>query len=562
MRIWPFVLFYFPVSTTVAQPSVRVRQPVDYVNPFIGASTNAAKAGASHGLGKTFPGAATPFGLLQVSPNTITGGDNGSGYSYEHTSIEGFAFTQLSGVGWYGDLGNFLVMPSSGPLHTSAGTAGSTEGYRSVYDKSSEKASAGYYSVLLSKYKIKAECTAAPHSGMLRFTYLKGGPSRIQVDLARRVGGTSTLQEVRVVDDHSIEGWMQCTPEGGGWGDGAGNVYYTVYFHAEFSKPLRDFGVWSAAIPDGWTRKREDVESRRYQDCVASARVIRGVREQQGKHLGFFTEFDTRPGEVVLLKTGISFVSVEGARANLSAEIADWDFDAVHRRTRDLWSHALGKMAVSGGTEEEKTVFYTALYHTLIDPRVLSDVDGRYPGGDRRIHGASSADTATAAASGRGGYTRRTVFSGWDVYRSQMPLQTIINPSVVNDMIRSLIDLGDESGKQYLERWELMNAYTGCMIGNPAVIMIADAYAKGIRDFDVAKAYRYSVNTCERFGNGDRGWSYISDPDDHSGTSYGSAPFVISNTLENGFSEWCLSRLAAALGHWDDSARYASRSLS
>lgn len=143
-----------------------------------------------------------------------------------------------------------------------------------------------------------------------------------------------------------------------------------------------------------------------------------------------------------------------------------------------------------------------------------------------------------------------------------MPLQTMINPAVVNDMIRSLIDLADESGKHYLERWELMNAYSNCMIGNPAVIMIADAWCKGIREFDRDRAFRYSVNTCERFGNRDGGWASICDPVDHSGTSYASAPFVISNTLEDAYSEWCLSRLAAALGHVEDSARYAARSQS
>src|ERR1700733_7295742 len=153
MRIWPFVLAYFPVIVTTAQRPPKVKQPVDYVNPFIGASTNAEKAGVSHGLGKTFPGAATPFGMVQVSPNTITGGDNGSGYSYEHTSIEGFAFTQMSGVGWYGDLGNFLVMPTTGKLKTSAGSLQHPEeGYRSRYAKDSEKAKAGYYSVYLTDY--------------------------------------------------------------------------------------------------------------------------------------------------------------------------------------------------------------------------------------------------------------------------------------------------------------------------------------------------------------------------------------------------------------------------
>ena len=154
-----------------------------YVNPFVGASTNTELAGASHGLGKTFPGATAPFGMVQVSPNTITGGDNGPGYSYEHTTIEGFAFTQMSGIGWYGDLGNFLVMPTIGDLHTFAGTEDKPEeGYRSRYDKSTEKASAGYYSVFLSDYKIQAEATALPHSGMLRFTFPENEHSYVVVD--------------------------------------------------------------------------------------------------------------------------------------------------------------------------------------------------------------------------------------------------------------------------------------------------------------------------------------------------------------------------------------------
>lgn len=476
-----------------------------YVNPFIGASTNVEKGENFAGLGKTFPGAATPFGLVQVSPNTITGGDNGSGYSYEHTSIEGFACTQMSGVGWYGDLGNFLVMPSSGPLKTVAGRLGhEEEGYRSGYDKSSEKASAGYYAAWLTRYDVLAELTAAPHSGMMRFTFPAGSQRRIQIDLARRVGGTSTLQYVEVADDHTIRGWMKCPPEGGGWGHGDGNANYTVFFYAQFSKPLKQYGVWSG-------------------DTVQA-----GVRKKLGTHIGFYTEFATAAGEQVLLKTGISFVSMEGAEKNLKAEIRDWNFDRVHQAARVLWDKALGKISIEGGTEEEKVIFYSALYHTLIDPRVLSDVDGTYPGGDGKPHRTDA-------------FTKHSVFSGWDVFRSQMPLQTIINPRMVNDLIASLVELADQSGKGYLERWELINAYSGCMVGNPAVVVLADAYAKGIRDYDVTKAYRYAVNTCEKFGNKD-GW----DPN-------------ISVTLENGYSEWCLSQLAAALGHDDDRNKYAAR---
>lgn len=509
------------------------QQLSSYVNPMIGASSSAAAAGIYHGLGKTFPGATTPYGMVQVSPNTITGGDNGSGYSDEHTSIEGFAFTQMSGVGWYGDMGNFLVMPSDGPLHTAAGKLDrSAPGYRSSYDKKSEKASAGYYNVLLTDYHIKAEMTAAPHSGMLRFTFPKANDSRIQIDLARRVGGTSTLQYVKVVDDHTIEGWMKCTPAGGGWGDGAGKADYTVYFYAQFSKPLKDYGVWSADIPDSWPRKREDVESGRYQERVAHAAVFKNIREKEGKHLGFFTQFATKANERVEMRAGISYVDIAGARKNLAAEINTWNFDAVHQHAVDSWNKALSKIKIAGGTYDQKVIFYTALYHTMIDPRIINDVDGRYPGGDGRIYHAD-------------GFKKRTVFSGWDVFRSQMPLQTIINPSLVNDMINSLITLAAQKHKDYLARWELLNSYSGCMFGNPAVSVITDAYAKGIRNYDVNQAYRLCVGSVERFGNGDRG--------------YTPQPNSIALTMEYAYSEWCVSQLAKWLGHPADERKYALR---
>lgn len=507
----------------------QVKTPAEYVNPFIGASTSVGDAGIYHGLGKTFPGAATPFGLVQVSPNTITGGDNGSGYSYEHTSIEGFAFTQMSGIGWNGDLGNFLVMPTAGKLKTNSGKLNTTgDGYRSGYDKSSEKASAGYYSVHLTGNNIKAELTAAPHAGMMRFTFPANKQSRIQVDLARRVGGTSSLQYVKVVDAYTIQGWMKCTPDGGGWGDGKGHADYTVYFYATFSKPLKNYGVWSAAIPDIADRHLESVVSDRYQQRIAESIVTKSTKEKTGKHLGFFTEFATKENEQVLFKAGISYTSIEGAKVNLLTEIKDWNFDAVHKRAVQLWNNALSKISVDGGTEEEKIVFYTALYHSMLDPRTMQDVNGQYVGADKKIHRSTK-------------FNKRTIFSGWDVFRSQMPLQTIINPAVVNDMINSLVEMGDESGKHYLERWELLNAYSGCMIGNPAIPVIADAYVKGIRNFNVPKAYQYAVNSVEKFGNGERGYS----------TDLG-----ISNTLEYAFAESCLADLSKALGKVDDESRY------
>lgn len=519
----------------VATASSAQQRLSSYVNPFIGASTSTGDAGTYHGLGKTFPGAATPFGLVQVSPNTITGGDNGNGFSYEHTSIEGFALTQMSGVGWYGDLGNFLVTPTTGVLKKTAGKPGTKgEGYRSSYESSKSVASAGYYTAFLSDYGIKAELTAAPHAGMMRFTFPENKQSRIQVDLARRVGGTSVEQSVKLINNNTIEGWMKCTPDGGGWGDGDGKANYTVYFRAEFSKPFSNTGVWSAAIPDGENRHRENVLSAHYQQLIADAVVEKNIKEKRGRHLGFYTEFATKANEQVTVKIGISFTDLAGARANLAKDIPGWSFDEVRNNAAILWDRALDKIRIQTDDEEKKKIFYTAMYHSMIDPRSMGDVNGNYIGADNLVHKSTA-------------FTKRTVFSGWDVFRSQMPLQTIINPAVVNDIINSLVEIGDQSGKHYLERWELLNAYTGCMIGNPAIPVITDAYVKGIRDFDVKKAFDYAVNSVEMFGNGDRGFS----------TGFG-----ISHTLEYAFTEDCVADLAKYLNKPDLETKYRKRGQS
>ncbi|HIB38541.1 GH92 family glycosyl hydrolase [Mesonia sp.] len=510
------------------------KSPADYVNPMVGASTSVGDAGVYHGLGKTFPGADTPYGMVQVSPNTITGGDNGSGYSAEHTSIEGFAFTQMSGVGWFGDFGNLLVMPTIGKLYTNAGSLDDpSTGYRSAYDKASEKASAGYYKVDLSDYNITAEATAAPHSGMLRFTFPKSDAARIQIDLARRVGGTSTFQSIKVINETTIEGWMKCTPDGGGWGNGDGKANYTVHFYAEFSKPFKNYGIWSADIPSDWSRKRESVTSEKYQKQIANAEILQQTSEKEGKHLGFYAEFDTEDKEQIILKSGISFISVEGAKKNLQAEITDFNFDEIRKKAKQLWNESLADIEISGNSEEEKTIFYTALYHTKIDPRIFEDVDGQYIGGDGKAHTSD-------------GFTKRTIFSGWDVFRSQMPLQTIINLQLTNDMINSLVTLAEEKNKNYFERWEFLNSYSGCMLGNPAVSVVADAYAKGIKDYDVEKAYELSKGSVNEFGNQKLG--------------YTPGNLGISYTLEYAYFDWCLAQLADQLGKTKDAEEYLKRS--
>lgn len=506
-----------------------------YVNPFIGASTSTAAAGVYHGLGKTFPGATTPFGMVQVSPNTITGGDNSPGYSYEHTTIEGFAFTQMNGVGWFGELGNLLVMPTTGPLQKIAGKEdGSIAGYRSHYDKTTETARAGYYAADLTDYGIRVESSATPHCGILRFTFPENDLSRIQIDLARRVGGTSERQYVEVIDDRTIAGWMKCTPATGGWGNGEGHADYTIYFYAQLSEPMRQHGFWSADIPDTWVRKKDEVVSIPYLQRVAQAPVVTGERQIEGKHIGFYTEFPTREGQQVEFKAGISFVDMEGARKNFEAEIASKTFDEVAGEAYAQWNRELNRIRIEGGTDEEKTIFYTALYHTMIDPRIYTDTDGRYMGADGKPR------------STEGRFTKRTVFSGWDVFRSQMPLQTIINPELVDDLLASLTTMAQESGREYFERWEIVNAYSGCMLGNPALSVLADAYAKGIRGYDVERAYRYAVNTSRLFGNDSLGYT----PSD----------LCISHTLEYAYTDWCVSQLAARLGKTEDTKAFAQKS--
>ena len=217
----------------------------------------------------------------------------------------------------------------------------------------------------------------------------------------------------------------------------------------------------------------------------------------------------------------------------MAAEMKDFDFDRTHAECVRLWNDELAKVSVEGGTDEEKRVFYTALYHTLIDPRLCSDINGEYTGADKKIHQT-------------GKFRKRTIFSGWDVFRSQMPLQTIINPEMVNDLVNSLVEIADQSGNEYLERWELLNAYSGCMVGNPAISVLCDAYRKGIRDYDVEKAYRYALNTSRRFGNNDDGYT----------------PGNISCTLEYDYTDWCMARLAEWLGKEGDRAHFDKRALS
>ena len=532
----------FAAASVWAHPSfAETRDPADFVNPLIGASTS-----EKLGEGKTFPGATTPFGLVQLSPDTMTGGDNAPGYSYEHTTMEGFSFTHMSGVGWYGDFGNLLTMPTAGPLHPAPGRPEHPEeGWRSPFNHYTELAQAGYYAITLDRYQIRTEMSAAPHAGILRFTFAQSANSRVQIDLARRIGGAATRQYVKVVSDHAVEGWAYCTPSDGGWGNGDGKVEYKLHFHIEFSAPLKDFGVISIDLADGRLQGPSGLVSDYfltddYYSRVKNANVIRNCTEQEGRRLLFFTEFPTHENEQVLMKAGISYVSMEGARANLQHDIPDWNFDQARSRARTLWNNALSGITIDGATESERTIFNTALYHTMIDPRSVVDADGQYVGADRKTSSSSS-------------YTYRTIFSGWDVFRAEFPLMTILRPGLVNDEVNTLVDIAERSGKGYLERWEIMNAYSGCMDGDPGISVILDAYAKGIRNFDVEKAYAACRQTAAGTGTA------TNRPDNDFYLENGYVPDQVSWTLDNTYYDWCVSRLAEYLGKNEDAKLFRAR---
>ena len=518
-------------------------QPWRFINPLIGASTN-----AKLGEGKTFPGPATPFGMVQPGPDTITGGDQAPGYSYDHTTIEGFSFLRMSGVGWYGDFGNLLVMPTTGQMKLDSGRVDHPgEGWRSAFSHSREVVEANYYAVTLDDYGIRAEVTAAPRSGMLRFSFPRTETARIQLDLARRIGGTSTRQYVKVVGERAIEGWMRCPAIGGGWGNGEGQVGYTVHFHLEFSEALTEYGVWKIDVPNETFPVAKGLvtdyfTSEAYRELVKHGEVLNGCKEMEANHIGFFAEFPRHnPGKPILVKVGISFVSMEGARENLAREIPAWNFEEVRDKGRALWDDALNSIQIEGASEVDRRIFTTALYHVMIDPRDMSDLSGEYVGADGAVHKSA-------------GYTPRTIFSGWDVFRGAFPLLTLMNATLVNDEINSLVTLAETSHKGYLERWEIMNAYSGCMDGDPAISVILDAYTKGIRGFDIEKAYAY----CRQTAGGEDGST--NRPQNSFYMKHGYVPDQVSWTLDNYYYDWCVSKLATALGKTEDAKLFAQRS--
>ncbi len=472
------------------------------------------------GGGKTYPGAVLPFGMIQLSPDTITGGDNGAGYSYGHPTIEGFSWIHLSGIGWYGEFGNLQTMPISGERRYFSGTNRHTKirigemGWQSHYDHAREITRAGYYAVELTDYDIYAEAVAARHSGALRFTFRRGGESHIALDLHRRIGGHSDKQMLRVIDRQNLEGSVLCTPAGGGWGHGEGNVRYELHFVMQLSKPMKSHAMWN------------------------EGEVFENAAEMSGTSLGFIADFDLTENEQVEVHAAISFVDMSGAKNNFAAE--DASFDELRCRAEAEWTSALNIIDVEGGEKRDREIFYTSLYHTLLDPRDFSDCDGRYRADMRAPKKAE-------------GFTFRTVFSGWDVFRSAFPLFSLVRPEVVRDEINSLMEISEMNDGAMFPRWEIAGIESGCMVGDPGANVLCDAYVKGISGYDAERAYRI----CRRWWLGDRKEQGILA--DYNRLGY--FPGDISKTLEYSFTAWCLHRMAQKLGHAEDAAEFKRISM-
>ncbi len=503
LSILAFVMACQGKNDPVVQKEVPQKALVSYVDPFIGTGAH----------GHTFPGAALPFGMVQLSPDTgVEGWDWCSGYHYSDSSIMGFSHTHLSGTG-RGDLLDILAMPTTGPLQTVPGTKEDPDGgYRSRFSHEREKASPGYYSVYLDDYQVLAELTATKRTGVHRYTFPAAENARILVDLFHgRKGDSVITTQVNIVNDTLITGYRKSR----GWGE-PGEKYWAeqeLYFAAAFSKPSQSSGT------------------------VLDNQVSEGNTSQEGRKVKAYVNYNTRDGEEILLKVAISAVDVEGAINNLK-EVPHWDFDRVRLEAERLWEEHLQSIIVAGDPVK-KEIFYTALYHAQLAPYLFSDVDGRYRGSDKTIRQAE-------------GFENYTVFSLWDTFRASHPLFTLIDPGRVNDFIRAMLAQYEEYG--LLPVWSLHGSETNCMIGYHSVPVIVDAWFKGIRDFDVEKAYQAMKTSAMQ---DDFGIKYLKEynyiPTDLENKS-------VSKTLEYAFDDWCIAQLAQALGKTEDYEYFMERS--
>jgi predicted alpha-1,2-mannosidase len=496
---------------TLAQAQQKDAKFTSYVNPFIG--TGAVDKNSLSG--SNFPGPTMPFGFVQLSPDTRDNPDDpASGYDYNDKTIVGFSHTHLSGTG-VADLFDVLFMPTTGAIRSVPGDAAKPEsGYRSRFSHKEEAARPGYYQVKLQDYGINAELTATEHVGMHRYTFPKAGEGHVIIDLDHSLNKKRDYwsckiigAEIKIVDNKTIEGYRILT----GWAK-----LRKVYFHAEFSQP-----IVSQVLFNG-------------RQAHESINLINGTSVKAALN------FNTANNEQLLVKVALSPVSVDNARQNMKAELAGWDFDNTVKQTAAAWEKELGKIAIEG-TTEQKQIFYTGLYHAFTQPNNVADVNGDYQASDLTIKNAPDK-------------THYSTFSLWDTYRAAHPLYTLIQAKRTAGFINSMMRQYDTYG--YLPIWQLWGDENYCMIGNHAIPVIVDAALKGLKGFDLNKAYEAvkGSSMLDHPGSPFAAWEkYKYIPEDLQSQS-------VSITLEMAYDDWCVAQLAKKLGKTGDYEHFMQRS--
>ncbi|MGZ3952378.1 MAG: GH92 family glycosyl hydrolase [Flavisolibacter sp.] len=480
-----------PVELTNTDASLT-----QYVDPFIGTGFH----------GHVFMGANVPFGAVQLGPvNMSQGWDWCSGYHYSDSTLVGFAHTHLSGTG-IGDLGDITVMPVVGNTRMSKGTVGDQQsGYYSLYSHDEETATPGYYSVRVKRYNVKAELTASERVGFHCYTFPASQDSKIIIDLESGIGWDSPVKTfIQRVNDTTVSGYRFSK----GWANDQ-----RVFFTAIFSKPIKTFSVFDSTSNLAQTS--------------GTGRRLRGV-----------ASFTTSDNEQVLIKVGISPVSIENAAANIKAEIPGWDFRGIISEANAKWNEQLGKIRVRTNDAARLRTFYTAMYHTMIAPSIYNDHNGDYRGTDKMIH--------TKAP-----FTNLTTFSLWDTYRATHPLYTIIEADKVNDMINSMLMIYKQQGK--LPIWHLMGNETNTMPGYSSMQVVADAYLKGFRDFDTSLAWQ-AVKTTSMLD--ERGLKYVKT------LGYIPADSMVESValgLEYSIADASIALMAKKMGKTSDYEYYSKR---
>ena len=465
-----------------------------FVNVFTG----------TNGPGNTYPGAVAPFGMVQLSPdNGLPGWDRISGYYWPDSTIAGFSHTHLSGTG-AGDMYDLLVMPLNSRFTKSLTPNGDYRPY-SKFSHNKEEAHPGYYAVDLLSSGIKAELTVTSRVGFHRYTFPEDDKSQIILDLGYSLNWDKPVNTKIVIENnHTISGYRKSK----GWAKDQ-----RVYFVAQFSKPFKNAQLFLNA-------KEKNVIS------------------IEGKKTRFVANYKTKKDEKILLKIALSSSSIEGARENLNTELADWDFDKAMKKTEAIWNSYLGKIKIKG-TDEQKELFYTNLYHCFLTPSLHSDINGQYKGADGKVHNALN-------------YKKYDTFSLWDTFRAAHPLYTILCPEETKDMIKSFLSHYDETG--LLPVWSLAGNETNMMIGYHAVPVIVDAYFKGI-PIDAKKALKACITSAtEKNRQIDEyiKYGYVPSGQKHENWS-------VSKTLEYAYDDWCIAKLAKALNDEDTFITFSKR---